>query len=49
VGDFLDKPHANAGLEMTRYVASAVLSVFILGAIRLLPKRAERIRVDGRS
>ncbi len=42
VGDFLDKPHANGGLELSRYWASAVLAVFIVGCILLLPQRAER-------
>jgi uncharacterized membrane-anchored protein len=41
VGDFLDKPHASGGLEMSRYVASAVLAVFNLTCILVLPKRAE--------
>jgi uncharacterized membrane-anchored protein len=42
VGDFLDKPHANGGLELSRYWASAVLAVFIVACILLLPQRAER-------
>ena len=42
VGDFLDKPHANGGLELSRYWASAVLAIFIVGCILLLPQRAER-------
>lgn len=42
VGDFLDKPYANGGLELSRYWASAVLAVFIVGCIFLLPQRAER-------
>ena len=42
VGDFLDKPHANGGLEMSRYWASAALAIFMLACIALLPKRAER-------
>src|SRR5262249_27225085 len=41
VGDFLDKPHASGGLEMNRYVASAVLAAFILACILVFPKRAE--------
>jgi uncharacterized membrane-anchored protein len=48
VGDFLDKPHANGGLELSRYWASAVLAVFIVGCITLLPQRAERLRVASR-
>jgi uncharacterized membrane-anchored protein len=42
VGDFLDKPLANGGLAMSRYVASAVLAVLIVGCISFLPQRAER-------
>ena len=45
VGDLLDKPHASGGLELSRYGASAVLAIFIVGCIALLPKRAEKIRV----
>ena len=44
VGDFLDKPHANGGLEMSRYWATTALAVFIVVCIALLPKRAERRR-----
>ena len=44
VGDFLDKPLANGGLALSRYVASAVLAIFIVACIALLPQRAERIR-----
>ena len=43
LGDFLDKPHASGGLEMSRYTATAVLAAFILACIVLLPQRAERI------
>jgi uncharacterized membrane-anchored protein len=45
VGDFLDKPHANGGRELSRlsrYWASAVLAVFIFACITLLPQRAEK-------
>ena len=41
VGDFLDKPVAHGGLALSRYTASAVLAIFILGAILILPQRAE--------
>lgn len=49
VGDFLDKPHANGGMELSRYWASAVLAVFIVACILLLPQRAERrqVRANG--
>jgi uncharacterized membrane-anchored protein len=43
LGDLLDKPHANGGLELSRYTATAVLAGFILACIVLLPQRAERI------
>ncbi len=43
LGDFLDKPHASGGLEMSRYTATAVLAAFILACIVLLPQSAERI------
>ena len=44
VGDFLDKPHADGGLALSRFVASAVLSAVILASIALLPQRAEKRR-----
>ncbi|MBS0533117.1 MAG: hypothetical protein JSR72_03580 [Proteobacteria bacterium] len=42
VGDFLDKPLNQGGLELSRYTASAVLLLFIAGCIWLLPQRAGR-------
>jgi uncharacterized membrane-anchored protein len=39
VGDFLDKPIAKGGLEMSRPIASAVLAVAIILLILLLPQR----------
>jgi len=42
VGDFLDKPVAKGGLELSRYSASAALVVFILVCIVLFPQRAAR-------
>ncbi len=42
VGDLLDKPHAQGGLEFGRFSASALLLAFIIGAILLLPQRAGR-------
>jgi uncharacterized membrane-anchored protein len=39
VGDFLDKPIAKGGLELSRPVASAVLAVAILVLLLLLPQR----------
>ena len=42
VGDFLDKPVAKGGLELSRPLASAVLAVVILVLILILPQRAGR-------
>ena len=42
VGDFLDKPAAQGGLAFSRPLASAVLAVFILACLLLLPQRAGR-------
>ena len=43
VGDYLDKPHAKGGLELSRYTASASLLIFIAVLILVLPhKAAER-------
>ncbi len=44
LGDWLDKPHANGGLALSRYTATAALAAFIVAAVLLLPQRAERIR-----
>jgi uncharacterized membrane-anchored protein len=35
VGDFLDKPLENGGLNLSRPIASAVLLVFIVACIRI--------------
>jgi uncharacterized membrane-anchored protein len=40
VGDFLDKPVSDGGLALSRPLASAVLSIFILGCLLVLPQRA---------
>jgi uncharacterized membrane-anchored protein len=42
VGDFLDKPRNLGGLALSRPIASAVIAVFILACILLLPQRAGR-------
>lgn len=42
VGDFLDKPIDHGGLDLSRPVASAVLTVLILVLIMILPQRAGR-------
>jgi uncharacterized membrane-anchored protein len=40
IGDFLDKPVSNGGLNLSRPIASAVIAAFIIGCILLLPQRA---------
>lgn len=40
VGDFLDKPIANGGLNLSRYSASAALFVFILSCLLVFKQRA---------
>jgi uncharacterized membrane-anchored protein len=40
VGDFLDKPHANGGLALSRPVATLVIAVTIVLLILVLPQRA---------
>jgi len=40
VGDFLDKPVAKGGLDLSRPLASAILAVVILVLIIVLPQRA---------
>ena len=42
VGDLLDKPHADGGLALTRYLASAVIATFILACLLFLPQGAEQ-------
>jgi len=42
VGDLLDKPHADGGLALSRYLASAVIATFILACLLFLPQRAEQ-------
>jgi uncharacterized membrane-anchored protein len=39
-GDFLDKPLKQGGLDLSRPMASAVLAIFIIGCILILPQRA---------
>lgn len=46
VGDLLDKPHAQGGMELSRYLASAVIAAVIIIAILVIPQRAERLRAD---
>jgi uncharacterized membrane-anchored protein len=40
VGDFLDKPISNGGLNLSRPIASAVIAAFIIACVLLLPQRA---------
>jgi uncharacterized membrane-anchored protein len=42
VGDFLDKPVADGGLALSRPLATAVLAVFIVACLLILPQRAGR-------
>lgn len=42
VGDFLDKPLDHGGLNFSRPIASAVLTVVIIGLMLILPQRAGR-------
>ena len=42
VGDFLDKPHNLGGLDLSRYVASAALFLFILLAVLLFRQEPAR-------
>ncbi len=42
VGDFLDKPVSDGGLALSRPIASAVIAVFIVACILVLPQRAGR-------
>jgi uncharacterized membrane-anchored protein len=39
VGDFLDKPHAEGGLALSRYTASLALLVVIVALILIFPQR----------
>jgi uncharacterized membrane-anchored protein len=40
VGDLLTKPHAAGGLDLSRFSSSAVIAVFMIGCLLLLPQRA---------
>ena len=48
VGDFLDKPIANGGLNLGRFAASAVLLALMAGLVLLIPQRAGEHPADGR-
>ena len=40
VGDFLDKPISDGGMGLSRPIASAVIGIFIVGCVLLLPQKA---------
>ena len=40
VGDFLDKPRSDGGMALSRPIASAVIAVFIIACLLVLPQRA---------
>jgi uncharacterized membrane-anchored protein len=42
VGDFLDKPTSDGGLALSRPLASAVIGIFIIGCLLVLPQKAGR-------
>ena len=42
VGDFLDKPISDGGLALSRPIATAIIGVFMIACIVILPQRAGR-------
>jgi uncharacterized membrane-anchored protein len=48
VGDYLDKPAAQGGLEFSRPLASAVLAVAILAGLLLFTRRAAPASLENR-
>jgi uncharacterized membrane-anchored protein len=46
LGDYLDKPHASGGMELSRYTATAVIAAIMFGCVLLLPQRAEKIEAS---
>jgi len=42
LGDFFDKPHAQGGLALSRYMGSGVLLVFIIACVLIFPHRPAR-------
>jgi uncharacterized membrane-anchored protein len=42
VGEFLDKPLNHGGLAFSRPLASAVIAMFIIACLLVLPQRAAR-------
>ncbi len=49
LGDFFDKPPAQGGLGMSRPLASAVLGLFVLACVLILPQRPAEAAAPGRS
>jgi uncharacterized membrane-anchored protein len=49
LGDFFDKPPAQGGLGMSRPLASAVLGLFVLACVLILPQRPAKAAAPGRS
>jgi uncharacterized membrane-anchored protein len=48
LGDFFDKPPAQGGLGMSRPLASAVLGIFVLACVLILPQRPAEAAAPGR-
>lgn len=44
VGDFLDKPYSQGGLEFSRYSASLFLMIFIICCVAFFPQRAAKLK-----
>jgi len=42
VGDILTKPHANGGLDLSRFSSTGVIATAIILLILMLPQRAGR-------
>jgi uncharacterized membrane-anchored protein len=40
LGDILTKPHANGGLDLSRFSSSAIIAIFIVGCIFFMSQRA---------
>jgi uncharacterized membrane-anchored protein len=49
LGDFFDKPPAQGGLGLSRPLASAVLALFVLACVLILPQRPAEATAPGRS
>jgi len=49
MGDFLDKPIAHGGLDLSRYTASAILALAIVALVTVMPQRAEPVDMRARA